>query len=230
MARPNRSLHPGVYHLTAHGSDTRHLFLNDEDREDFLARLASNVERFELALLSWVLLGNHYHALLRIEDARLSLALQRLHTEYSRHHNRRHARGAHLFQAHPHTGEIASEKHLVAAARYLARNPVKAGLVADSLDWPWSSARSHAGLEPPRIPLHEADLQAVFGGTERWREAYRQEAQRPGPAELPRERARRVRSRGTRPNGVRHLQVSSEHRAKSVQLQPERGRGRTCGR
>jgi hypothetical protein len=139
------------------------------------------------------LLDNHYHALLRIEDARLSLALQRLHTEYSRHHNRRHGRGAHLFKAHPYTGEIAGEKQLVAAARYLARNPVKAGLVNDPLDWPWSSARSHVGLERPRIPLHEADLQAAFGGTERWREAYRQEAQRPGPAELPTERKARRR-------------------------------------
>jgi hypothetical protein len=53
MARPHRSRHPGVYHLTADGSDTRYLCLNDEDREDFLARLACNVERFELALLSW---------------------------------------------------------------------------------------------------------------------------------------------------------------------------------
>jgi putative transposase len=223
MARPRRSHHPGVYHLTAHGSDTRYLFLTDEDREDFLGRLAFNVERFELALLSWVLLGNHYHALLRIEDARLSLALQRLHTEYSRHHNRRHGRGAHLFEAHPYTGEIASEKQLVAAARYLARNPVKAGLVADPLDWPWSSARSHAGLEPPRIPLHEADLQVAFGGTERWRDAYREEAQRPGPAELPKERKREARSRGTRKNGVRHPPVSSEHRAGSVQLRPPCG-------
>ena len=57
-------------------------------------------QRFELALLSYVLLGSHYHALVRIADARLSQALQRLHTGYSRWHNRRHARSAHLFRAH----------------------------------------------------------------------------------------------------------------------------------
>ena len=38
-----------------------------------------------------------------------------------------------------------------AAGRYLARDPVKAGLVDDSLDWPWSSARTHAGLELDRL-------------------------------------------------------------------------------
>src|SRR5947208_5497571 len=54
-------------------------------------------------------MGNHYHTLLRIPDARLSQALQRLHTEYSRHHNRRHRRSAHLFRAHAMTREITSD-------------------------------------------------------------------------------------------------------------------------
>src|SRR5439155_13458344 len=129
--------------------------------------------RFELPLLSWVLLGNHYHALLRIPDARLSPALQRLHTEYSRHHNRRHSRSAHLFRAHALTNEISSDEQLAAACRYLALNPVEAGLVEDPLDWPWSSARSHAGLERPRIPLAEADVKAAFGNHADWRREYR---------------------------------------------------------
>jgi len=130
-------------------------------------------ERFELPLLSWVLLGNHYHALLRIPDARLSRALQRLHTEYSRQHNRRHSRSAHLFRAHALTNEISSDEQLAAACRYLALNPVEAGLVTDPLEWPWSSARAHAGLEKPRIPLAEGDLQAAFGNGRDWRREYR---------------------------------------------------------
>ena len=97
MPRRPRNLCEGIYHLAARGSDTRYLFVCDQDREDFLERLAANWERFELALLSYVLLGTHYHALVRIPDARLSLALQRLHSEYSRWHNRCHGRSAHPF-------------------------------------------------------------------------------------------------------------------------------------
>jgi hypothetical protein len=48
-----------------------------------------------------------------------------------------------------------------------------AGLVTDPLEWPWSSARAHAGLERPRIPLAESDLRAAFGDTDDWRERYR---------------------------------------------------------
>jgi REP element-mobilizing transposase RayT len=173
VARPPRAFSAGIYHLAAHGSDNRYLFLGDQDRADFLERLTATWERFELALLSYVLLGSHYHALVRLPDARLSLALQRLHSEYSRWHNRRHGRSAHLFRAHPMTREIGSDAQLIAACRYLAWNPVEAGLVADPLDWPWSSARAHAGLEHPRIPIAENDLRAAFGDRAGWRERYR---------------------------------------------------------
>ena len=173
VARRPRDLYQGIYHLAARASDTRHLFVNDQDREDFLERLAATWERFELALLSYVLMGSHYHALVRIPDARLSQALQRLHSEYSRWHNRRHRRSAHLFRAHAMTREIGSDAQLVAACRYLAKNPVEAGLVEHPLDWPWSSTRAHAGLERPQIPLAEGDLRAAFGDGESWRERYR---------------------------------------------------------
>jgi putative transposase len=177
MARVPRNLYGGIYHLAAHGSDSRYLFVTDRDREDFLERLAAVCQQFDLALFSYVLLGNHYHALMRIPDARLSLALQRLHTEYSRWHNRRHGRSAHLFRAHAMTREITSDAQLVAVCRYLALNPVEAGLVDEPLDWPWSSARAHAGLERPRIPLAESDLRAAFGGDGSWRERYRVQIQ-----------------------------------------------------
>ena len=180
VPRPPRDLTDGIYHLAAHGSDGRYLFVSDADREDFLERLAAIWQRFELALLSYVLLGSHYHALVRIPDARLSRALQRLHTEYSRWHNRRHRCRAHLFRAHALTREIGSDAQLVAASRYLALNPVEAGLVDDPLDWPWSSARAHAGLERPRIPLAEGDLGAAFGDADNWRERYRAQIETAG--------------------------------------------------
>jgi putative transposase len=173
VPRRPRNLSAGIYHLAAHASDNRYLFAADREREDFLERLAGIWERFELALLSYVLMGSHYHALVRIPDARLSQALQRLHAQYSRLHNRRHRRSAHLFRAHALTREIGSNAQLVAACRYLALNPVEAGLVTDPLDWPWSSARAHAGLERARIPLAESDLQASFGDGDDWRERYR---------------------------------------------------------
>lgn len=161
-----------MYHIGSHGSDDRFLFLTNGDREDFLARLATTLQRSGLELHSYALLGNHYHVLLTTPDARVSHMLQRLHTEYSRHHNRRHGRKAHLFRAHPFARAIESDGDLAYTCRYIIRNPVEAGFVADPLEWKWSSARAHAGLEPPRIPLAERSLREAFGGTDRWRERF----------------------------------------------------------
>jgi putative transposase len=173
MPRRPRSFAEGIYHLGSHGSDDRELFVNDADRNDFLDRLAAVWRHFELELLSYVLLGNHYHTILQIPDARISRALQRLHTDYSHQHNRRHGRKSHLFRAHPFARQIESDADLMNTHRYIARNPVEANLASDPLDWPWGSARAHAGLEPPRIPLDETSLRAAFGDTAGWRERFR---------------------------------------------------------
>jgi putative transposase len=180
VPRRPRAFHAGIYHVAARASDTRHLFPTDHDRHDFLHRLAQTCELFELALISYVLMGTHYHTLIRIPDARISRALQCLHTEYSRWHNRRHGRSAHLFRAHPLAREISSDRQLIAAARYVALNPVEARLAATALDWPWSSAPAHAGLARSRIPLFEHDLSAAFGGGAAWRREYRSHITRDG--------------------------------------------------
>ena len=172
-----RSFEEGIYHIGSHGSDDRFLFLTDRDREDFLDRLSATLERFALELHCYALLGNHYHTLLRIPDARVSVALQRLHTEYARHHNRRHGRRAHLFRAHPFARAIESDGDLAYTCRYIVRNPVEAGLVDDPLKWCWSSARAHAGLEPARIPLVEESLRHAFAGPGNWRERFRRYVQ-----------------------------------------------------
>jgi REP element-mobilizing transposase RayT len=172
MARRPRAFHEGIYHLGSHGSDVRNLFLTDEDRIDFLGRLAATCRRFDLPLLSYVLMGNHYHVLVSTEDARISDALQRLHTGYSRSHNRRHDRNAHLFLAHPFAREVDGSDDLLGTLRYLALNPVEAGFVRHPLDWQWSSARAHAGVGPPHVPLDETYTNGAFDDPVEWRPRY----------------------------------------------------------
>lgn len=87
MPRKPRAFFDGIYHVSSHGSDDRHLFLSDAERSVFLDGLSRTFERFELGVVAYTLMGNHYHTLLRIPDARVSRALQHLHTWYSRLHN-----------------------------------------------------------------------------------------------------------------------------------------------
>jgi REP-associated tyrosine transposase len=173
MPRPPRAFVEGIHHLSSHGSDERHLFLTGEDRGSFLDRLAFVIARFSLRLVSYTLLGNHYHVVLFTPGAVVSSALQQLHGWYSLTHNQRHGRGAHLFRAHCFAREITSDADLLVACRYVAWNPVEAGLSADPFSWPWSSTAATAGLAEPAIPLDLSPLRAALGDRDDWRRRYR---------------------------------------------------------
>ena len=173
MARPPRCFVDGIYHVASHGSDLRQLFLSDEDRQTFLGRLALMLERFELRLVAYTLMTNHYHLVLATPDGRVSRALQQLHGWYSAWHNRVRGRSAHLFRAHPFARELESDTDLLGACRYLARNPVEAGLAHHPLAWPWSSSAATAGLRDSAIPLDPEPLRAAFDDHRGWRVRYR---------------------------------------------------------
>ena len=173
MPRPPRCFVEGLYHLGSHGSDLRQLFLSDDDRRTFLGRLALMLDRFELRLVAYTLLGNHYLLVLFTPDSRISRALQQLHSWYSYWHNRAGGRSAHLFKAHPFARELESDEDLLGACRYLAYNAVEAGLADHPLAWPWSSSAASAGLRDSAIPLDPAPLRAAFGGRGDWRRRYR---------------------------------------------------------
>ena len=173
VPRPLRHFQEGLYHVSAKGSDNRYLFLGDRSRAGFLDRLAAACRRFELRLASYVLMGSHYHMVVRIADARLSGALQQLHTAHSRDLNRTHGRAAHLFQAHCLARRIEDGDDLLTVLRYVALNPVAAALVDDPFAWAWSSARVHAGLAPAAIPLDESSIRVAFDDDPEWRLRYR---------------------------------------------------------
>jgi putative transposase len=172
MARRPRHYDRGIYHIAAHASDDRLLFLDDRDRTDFLDHLALTYATVGVELISYVLMKNHYHSLTYTPDNRIERALQIAHGGYSLLHNSLHRRSAHLFRAHPLARAIKDTDHLLTAEHYIAHNPVEAGIVLDPFDWPWSSAPAHAGLTPAAVPLAEHHLRAAYNDSPNWRRHY----------------------------------------------------------
>lgn len=172
MARPPREYAKGIYHVAGHGSDDRILFIDDGDRRTFLDHLSTTFALLELRIVSFVLMTNHHHLLVDTPDARIEQGLQQLHGGYARQHNVRHGRTAHLFRAHPLARRIEDDDDLIWTDRYIARNPVEAGIVLDPFDWPWGSAATHAGIAPIAIALHEQPLRGAYESASNWRRRY----------------------------------------------------------
>jgi len=160
MARPLRiEQEGGFYHVLNRGNARHAIFADDADREAFLARLGRCAERFEIDVFAYVLMGNHYHLLLRTRRANLSPAMQWLGVSYSAGYNRRHDRCGHLFQGRFKSFLIQEEAYLYRLLLYLHRNPLRAGLVARLADYPWSSY--------PAVSMAKARAQAYLQANKR---------------------------------------------------------------
>ncbi len=176
MSRPLRLDHAGaLWHVTSRGNERREVFRDDEDRREFLRLLGRSVELFGWRLHAWVLMGNHYHLLVGTPEATLSRGMRQLNGDYAQHFNRRHGRDGHVFQGRFKAILVQREAHLLEVARYVVRNPVRAGIVKSAEEWAWSSYRATAGIEPAPAWLDTSFLLEVFGSrraaaTNRYRE------------------------------------------------------------
>ncbi len=145
MARISRIVIPGYpHHLTQRGVRSMDVFANDSDRVVYLQLLAEEASKAGVAILAWCLMTNHIH-LIAVPDRENSLArgIGEAHRRYTRRKNFSEGVRGYLFQGRFNSC-VLDQQHLLAAARYVERNPVQAGMVATAWDYPWSSARYHA--------------------------------------------------------------------------------------
>lgn len=149
MVRPLRIEYPGaVHHVTSRGDRREPIYRDDQDRCTHLDVIARALIRFGAQALSWCLMGNHYHLVLRTGEVPLSRVMRQINGVYTQAFNRRHSLVGHVLQGRYHATLVDSDGYLAALCRYVERNPVAAGLIDDARTWPWSSARAHLGLVP----------------------------------------------------------------------------------
>jgi putative transposase len=150
-----------VYHVTARGVRRLRVYEDAFDYRKFEALLARVVLAREWAAYSYCQMPNHYHLVLSTPNADISDGLCWLNGVYARWFNRRHGYSGHLFEARFHSELVLSNAHLLNTARYVPRNPVRAGLCTNPAEWRWSSYRATVGLE--RKPWLSSSLLDQFG-------------------------------------------------------------------
>ncbi len=132
----------GIYHIMLRGIDGRDIFLEDEDRETFLYYLLRAKELEKFKLYGYCLMDNHAHILMK-ESEELGKSIKRITVGFVQRHNKKYGRTGHLFQNRYKSETVEDERYLIAVARYIHQNPVKAGLVKNAEDYKWSSYRDY---------------------------------------------------------------------------------------
>lgn len=162
MPRSRRNIPPdSILHVINRGNDRRTLFRDASEYEEFLGLLRHAAGREPLRLLGYVLMPNHWHLVVWPESGtQLSRYLHLVATVHAARWRRRVGRTGegHVYQDRYHAFMIESERQFFNVLRYVEANPIRAGLVTRSVEWPWSSLAERlfwpAGLlTPSPFPL-----------------------------------------------------------------------------
>jgi REP element-mobilizing transposase RayT len=146
MARPLRIAYPGAfYHVTSRGNEQKDVFKSQKDREKFLEYLASATQRYGALIHAYCLMSNHYHLLLETPAGNLSQIMQHINSAYTTYFNIKRKRAGHLFQGRYKAILVEADEYATELSRYIHLNPVRAGIVSNPEDYPWSSYRSYIG-------------------------------------------------------------------------------------
>lgn len=126
MARALRIQYPGAfYHVTCRGNERRDIFLSKEDQKVFLEKLGLSSDIYNIPILAYVLMTNHFHLLLTTPDGNLSEFMRHFNISYTAYFNTRHHRVGHLYQGRYKSYLVDADNYLLEVSRYIHLNPVR---------------------------------------------------------------------------------------------------------
>lgn len=169
--RVKKFLAGGYYHIYNRGVEKRRIFLDDQDYRVFLHLLEYYLSPFvelsehplkqltgfipvrkrplnnlagEIELISYCLMPNHFHLLIKqVSERGMQKLMQKLLTTYAIYFNRRYDRVGHLFQGPYKAALVENDAYLLHLSRYIHQNPsLTKGFLAE---YPYSSYQYYLG-------------------------------------------------------------------------------------
>jgi putative transposase len=172
MARIARVVAAGMpHHITQRGNRRQATFFSQEDYAVYIGLMAEWCRKYAVDIWGYCLMPNHVHLIAVPSDKEgLRLAIGEAHRRYTRRINFREGWQGHLWQER-FSSFVMDERYLLACARYIENNPVRAKLAKRPEKWQWSSAIAHlsgrnddlVNVEPILSILNE-DWRKFLGG------------------------------------------------------------------
>lgn len=158
MPRQSRSVIADVpLHITQRGNNRLRCFFEATDFLVYLNLLHAAAIEADCKVHAYVLMTNHVHLLVSPSDELGPAALMKfLGERYVQYVNRRYTRTGTLWEGRYHSCLVQSERYLMVCQRYIELNPVRARLVGEPANYPWSSYQHNAhGAESKLVTQHE---------------------------------------------------------------------------
>ena len=158
------------FHIYNRGVDRQPVFFHDEDYRLFLDLMKTFLRPSELDLLTFTMMPNHFHLVLRQHDPyAISRYIKAVCERYVKFINRQRNRCGHLFQSKYKLSHIDREEYLLYLSRYIHLNPVAAKLVKRPEDWEFGSCTLFRDDSASEFLASEAILTQAGGIEAYWR-------------------------------------------------------------
>jgi putative transposase len=141
------------HHITQRGNNRTAVFFDDEDRQTYLKLLSGYASKHQISIWAYCLMDNHIHLLAVPEtETALSRGIGLTNLMYTQYLNRKLKQSGRIWQNRFFSCVVENDQYLWSVARYIERNPLKAGLAASAELYRWSSAKAHiTGTNDPLL-------------------------------------------------------------------------------
>jgi len=171
MSRPLRiEYENAIYHVMNRGRSRQTICHGTAYYNAFLQCLSEAHQRFGLEIMSYCLMGNHYHLLVKTPRGNLSRAMRHINGLYTQRYNRlKHTDGV-LFKGRYKAILIDANSYLLEVSRYIHRNPVETQkpLVKKLTEYRWSSYPAYVNKEKCPDWLTREDIYGELGSHQRY--------------------------------------------------------------
>jgi len=174
MARPLRiQFENAYYHVTCRGNSGQEIFSYDADRLTFLDLLERSSDIYQTEILTYVLMSNHFHLLVKTPLGNLQEFMRHFNISYTSYYNWRHDRRGHLYQGRYKSFLVDADQYLQEVSRYIHLNPVRvkvrSGMTLGEKekylrDYRWSSYGGYLSQGGRRGFLRAEEVLRYFGG------------------------------------------------------------------
>ena len=136
----------GYYHIMLRGNERRNLFNDDDDKQRFIETIYEKKQGNAYYLHAFCLMDNHVHIMLSEGIGDVARVMKRITVSYVYYFNKKYKRVGHLFQDRYRSEMVENDGYVLALARYIHQNPVKAGIVASADMYKWSSYQGYVDI------------------------------------------------------------------------------------
>lgn len=166
MVRPLRlSFENAFYHITARGNRREKIFYSDKDKEVFLKKLKEMLIKYSMICYAYCLMDNHYHLFIKTTQPNLSQGIHYLNSSYANWFRNKHQIIGPIFQGRFKSILVDADNYALVLSAYIHLNPLRAGIVRQIEDYPWSSYLDYLNLRKASISDPSFILKSIDNNT-----------------------------------------------------------------